>query len=146
MTIIRETLERDLSQKIEEIIKLDQQDEGVVYQEITEYVPTPDIQKSYRALLDAISTSRNNPDEAVGVWISGFFGSGKSSFAKNLGYMLANKPVLGTPAGRASGKAARRPPHRRSDQLHQHRHADRGHHVRRDARRRNQACWSRADR
>lgn len=104
MTLIRETLERDLSQRIEEIIKLDQQDEQVVYQEITEYVATPDIRHSYRTLLEAIATAPAQPSERVGVWVSGFFGSGKSSFAKNLGYMLANRTVCGHPAGQLLAK------------------------------------------
>lgn len=39
-----------------------------------------------------------DPTEGVGVWASGLFGSGKSSFAKNLGYILANREILGHPA------------------------------------------------
>ncbi|MFT4037640.1 MAG: BREX system P-loop protein BrxC [Thermomicrobiales bacterium] len=97
--LIRETLDRDLALRIEEIIKLDQQDEAVVHQEITEYVPTKDIVRAYTDLLDAMIRARTEPTEGIGVWISGFFGSGKSSFAKNLGYMLSNRTVLGEHAG-----------------------------------------------
>lgn len=97
--LIRETLDRDLSLRIEEIIKLDQQDEAVVHQEITEYVPTTDIVRAYKDLLEAMIRARTEPTEGIGVWISGFFGSGKSSFAKNLGYMLSNRTVLGEHAG-----------------------------------------------
>ena len=98
MQTIRDLLSRDLSQPIEEVIKLDQQDEKTVYTEITEYVATDRIKRQYRELLQAIADAPGDPTEGVGVWISGFFGSGKSSFAKNLGYILSNRKVLGHPA------------------------------------------------
>jgi hypothetical protein len=99
MQTIRDLLSRDLSQKIEEVIKVDQRDEQTVYNEIGEYVFTQRIKEQYRTILQAIADGPGDPTEAVGVWVSGFFGSGKSSFAKNLGHLLANRPLLGTPAG-----------------------------------------------
>ena len=98
MQTIRDLLSRDLSQPIEEVIKLDQQDEQTVYTEITEYVATDRIKRQYMEILQAIADAPGDPTEGVGVWISGFFGSGKSSFAKNLGYILSNREVLGHPA------------------------------------------------
>ncbi|NLF02163.1 MAG: BREX system P-loop protein BrxC [Anaerolineales bacterium] len=98
MNTIGELLSRDLKQPIEEVIKVDQQDERTVYQEINEYVVTDRLLEQYRELLQAIADGPGDPNEAVGVWISGFFGSGKSSFAKNIGYILGNRPVLGKPA------------------------------------------------
>ena len=98
MQTIRELLSRDLSQPIEEVIKLDQQDEKTVYTEITEYVATDRIKRQYQEILQAIADAPGDPTEGVGVWISGFFGSGKSSFAKNLGYVISNRQVLGHPA------------------------------------------------
>jgi hypothetical protein len=99
MKTIRDLLSRDLNVTIEEVIKVDQRDEKTVHDEICEYVFTKSIKKQYWEILDAIAKGPGEPNEAVGVWISGFFGSGKSSFAKNLGYVLANQSLLGTPAG-----------------------------------------------
>ena len=95
MKTIGELLSRDLTRKIEEIIQVDQADDQSVYSEITEYVATDSIRNQYEALLKAIAEAPSEPHESVGVWISGFFGSGKSSFAKNLGYALQNRKVLG---------------------------------------------------
>ena len=92
---IKDLLKRNLSRKIEEVIQLNQAEEETVHEEITEYVATGSIRRQYRDLLEAINHSRTEPTSGVGVWISGFFGSGKSSFAKNLGYVLANRSVKG---------------------------------------------------
>ena len=95
MKTIGNLLSRDLRRKIEEIIQVDQTDEQSVYSEITEYIATDSIRYQYAALLNAFAEAPSEPHESVGVWISGFFGSGKSSFAKNLGYVLENRKVLG---------------------------------------------------
>lgn len=95
MKTIGNLLARDLSRKIEEIIQVDQTDEQSVYSEITEYIATDSISDQYAALLKAIAEAPSEPHESVGIWVSGFFGSGKSSFAKNLGYALENRKVQG---------------------------------------------------
>ena len=95
MNRIGDLLERPLDKVIEEIVQVNQVDEQSVYEELTEYVVTDRISDQYRQLLTAIADAPSDPQEGIGVWISGFFGSGKSSFAKNLGYALANRIVLG---------------------------------------------------
>jgi len=97
MTTIADLLHRDLSRKIEEIIQVDQADEQSVHAEITEYVATDSIRDNYHLLFKAIAEAPSDPQESIGVWVSGFFGSGKSSFAKNLGYALQNRTLMGRP-------------------------------------------------
>jgi len=97
MKSIGDLLSRDLSRKIEEIIQVDQGDEQSVHAEISEYVATDSIREHYHDLLKAVAEAPSDPHESIGVWVSGFFGSGKSSFAKNLGYALQNRKVLGKP-------------------------------------------------
>jgi len=98
MMKIRDVLVRDFDKtRIEEIVKVDQMSEEAIYEEISEYIATNSIKRSYKELLRAIAESPATPHEGIGVWISGFFGSGKSFFAKNLGNVIANKKALGTP-------------------------------------------------
>lgn len=98
MSRIIDLLHRDFTRPIEEIIKVNNADTETVYTELTEYVATGRIKAEYQRILKAIAESRTMPTEAIGVWVSGFFGSGKSSFVKNLGYVLANRLVCGEPA------------------------------------------------
>lgn len=98
MNTIGDILARDLTKQIEEVIQVNQTDEHSVYSEIEEYVATDRIKDHYRELFAAMTEAPSEPTEGVGIWISGFFGSGKSSFAKNLGYALSNPTLLGKPA------------------------------------------------
>lgn len=81
--------EHDVSRDIETVIKAD--DESQALDEIKEYVITKEISKKITSLFDAY----NNYSGANGVWISGFFGSGKSHLLKILSYVLSNKTVDG---------------------------------------------------
>jgi hypothetical protein len=80
------------------VIKADQDDSESVWQELEEYVVTRELDIHFRrffgSYLDAIDNA-GNPDIVgkVGVWISGFFGSGKSHFLKILSYLLENRAV-----------------------------------------------------
>src|ERR1039458_8037811 len=84
MTGVADLLDRNFAKQIEEIIKVNNADEETVYTELTEYIATDRIKSEYERLFRAMADAPKTPNEGVGVWISGFFGSGKSSFAKNL--------------------------------------------------------------
>jgi hypothetical protein len=59
--------------------------------ELTEYVATNHIKAEYERLFSTMTAALKSPDEVVGIWISGPPGSGKSSFVKNLGYVLGDR-------------------------------------------------------
>ena len=92
---IRDIFERPIDRKIEEVIKVTQVDEEVVYEEISEYVVTDAIKEHFVEFLREYSETPSSPHEGIGAWISGFFGSGKSSFAKILGYILEGRQIKG---------------------------------------------------
>ena len=98
MTRIADLLDRDFSETVEEVVKINNDDEDTVYTELTEYIATDHIKAAYEDVFSAMAAAPKSPNEGVGVWISGFFGSGKSSFAQNLTYVLANREVRGASA------------------------------------------------
>jgi hypothetical protein len=93
MNTIGDLLKRDLRKKIVEIIQVDDVAEEAVHDELVEYIATERIKEQYRTLLSAMAQAPAEPHTDIGVWVSGFFGSGKSSFAKNLGYALGDRVV-----------------------------------------------------
>lgn len=96
---IKDLFANEIDREIEEVIKVDQNDEEIVRFEIDEYVTTDAIAEHYERILDSYSETPNKPHEGIAVWVSGFFGSGKSSFAKMLGLALENRKVVGEEAG-----------------------------------------------
>ena len=92
---ISELFVKPIDRPINGVIKADQMDAASVWQELEEYVVTKQISEYLRKFFDAYLAAIDRPHDAaitdrMGVWVSGFFGSGKSHFIKILSYLLEN--------------------------------------------------------
>ena len=92
---IRELFVKKVDRPINGVIKADQRDRDSIWQELDEYVVTKQITEYLRRFFDAYLAGFDRPNDPViashmGVWVSGFFGSGKSHFIKILSYLLEN--------------------------------------------------------
>lgn len=92
MTHLKAIFNKPVDRPIEGVIKAD--DEASLRLEIEEYVLTNEVEKRLESFLDAY----NNYEGANGVWVSGFFGSGKSHLLKMLALLLENRQIDGTSA------------------------------------------------
>lgn len=93
--LIREMFYKEIDRDIKGVIKVGQDDESNVTQELDEYVVTRELSKHFNDFFEAYKSGVVNRTDKMGVWISGFFGSGKSHFLKILSYLLENKEVNG---------------------------------------------------
>jgi uncharacterized protein DUF6079 len=80
---------KDIYRSIEKVITYNASQESRLRAEITEYIATEHINEQFEKLLSRMemAMSQGGGNE-VGVWVSGFYGSGKSSFTKYLGLAL----------------------------------------------------------
>ena len=92
--LIKDILTIDLSEDIKNVIDLEDISEAAIQSEIESYIITDGLAKEYSSF---VSIFTSNIIE-TGVWLSGFYGSGKSYFGKLLGYMMSNSIINGTPA------------------------------------------------
>ncbi|WP_019611713.1 BREX system P-loop protein BrxC [Thioalkalivibrio sp. AKL7] len=77
---------RDIYRSIEKVIAYGVSQEERLGKEISEYVVTDAIDDQFNQLLTKMQAAMEAGGEhEVGVWVSGFYGSGKSSFTKYLG-------------------------------------------------------------
>jgi energy-coupling factor transporter ATP-binding protein EcfA2 len=91
--ILKDFFQKDINRTIETVIKADDQEH--ILDEVVEYVVTKEVSKKIRDFFSAY----NDYQGANGVWISGFFGSGKSHLLKILSYVLENKEFDGYKLG-----------------------------------------------
>ncbi|WP_005031444.1 BREX system P-loop protein BrxC [Holophaga foetida] len=92
---IQDLFERRIARAINGVVKADQMDDASVWQELDEFVVTRELNGHMAKFLDAFASTLGKAADAEaasknGVWISGFFGSGKSHFIKVLSYLLKN--------------------------------------------------------
>ncbi|WP_319414782.1 DUF6079 family protein [Marispirochaeta aestuarii] len=100
MADLKSILVNDIERTIDGVIKAD--DRAHIRQEIEEYVITQEVAKhldkfieGYRESIEGVRRGENYPYN--GVWISGYFGSGKSHLLKMLAYILENSSIGGEP-------------------------------------------------
>ena len=91
--LIKEVFEKEIDRDIQGVIIVGQSEAENVAQELDEYVVTKELQKHFADFFSAYKKGIATNTPKMGVWISGFFGSGKSHFLKILSYLLANKSV-----------------------------------------------------
>ena len=92
---IERMFQEDINRKINGVVKVDQDTGDVIVQELNEYVITRELKKHFITFFNNYSNTFQEKTADIGVWISGFFGSGKSHFLKILSYILENKEVQG---------------------------------------------------
>ncbi len=92
---IKNMFEKQIDRDIKGVIKVGQSDEENIYQELDEYVVTKELLKHFRVFFENYEKGIDGYTDKMGVWISGFFGSGKSHFLKILSYLLKNSTVEG---------------------------------------------------
>lgn len=94
---IEQMFEKPLTRNINGVVKAEQTDDVSAWIELDEYVITRELEGHFRHFIDAYlpatGPERLSLENKIGVWVSGFFGSGKSHFIKILSYLLSNRTV-----------------------------------------------------
>lgn len=92
---VEQIFKKDIHRPINSVVQAGQLDPETIKNELEEYVVTEEgsyfLETFYKNYLSVFK----NPSTNVGVWVSGFFGSGKSHFLKIISYLLDNKTIDG---------------------------------------------------
>lgn len=83
--LIKDIFERKIDRHINPAVVVGDNKNDVIEAEITEYVFTRDLVNNLYKVLDTILNGKNGK---AGIWINGYYGSGKSHFLKYVNYCL----------------------------------------------------------
>ncbi len=92
MMKIKDILSIQLDNDIKNVIDLNSQSEDEVKEELDGFILTESLATHLSDFLDKFTSDMKE----TGVWLSGFYGSGKSYFAKMLGFLIENPKIQGT--------------------------------------------------
>jgi len=96
---IKDLFQKDIFRPINNVVQAEQIDEKTIENELDEYVLTEEGEHYLERFYQNYLAVYNQPSTKIGVWVSGFFGSGKSHFLKILSYLLHNDTISNrTPA------------------------------------------------
>ncbi len=96
MPTIRSLFKSELNRPIEKVITYQNRSEIQIKAEVSEYVVTDHIAENFERLLKLMQGAlQGGGGHEIGVWVSGFYGSGKSSFTKYLGFALNRQMKVG---------------------------------------------------
>ncbi|MBT2687281.1 BREX system P-loop protein BrxC [Bacillus sp. ISL-47] len=92
---VKDIFKKDIFRTINGVVQAGQLDQDTIKNELEEYVMTEEVTEYFQKFYENYIAVYKNPTKDIGVWISGFFGSGKSHFLKILSYLLDGKEVNG---------------------------------------------------
>lgn len=93
--LIQNMFKDDINRKINGVVKVNQDDLDVIRSEVREYVITKELRRHFMAFFNYYCDMFDHPNADICVWLSGFFGSGKSHLLKMLSYILENREIDG---------------------------------------------------
>ena len=89
--LIKDMFEKDITRYYDDVIKVDDDiSKQDIFIELDEFIVTEELLSYFNEFFTNFTEGVLNSKKDIGVWISGFFGSGKSHFLKILAYLLAN--------------------------------------------------------
>jgi hypothetical protein len=91
---VRDTIDRDLTDEPQGVVRVYETEK--LASDLREYVLEDPLPREFAKVLEPVIESARpaaGGTDKVGVWVSGFFGTGKSHFAKIAGHLLADTPV-----------------------------------------------------